>query len=204
MRRTPAVRAALVAGVDDGDLCLVDVQADTVDDVDRAVSEVAAFLQAAGAVPPLGVVAVTTEVFRDALRICPPIGVGGELEQVAARARWVPAAAVSLLERLLAHEVLVAVRPGRAGDLVPVATELDGTVAVAAFSSRAAAVHADVPATDLARVTGRGLWEWLPAGTGLVLDPGCLHSVVLPAQRRGIDAAGSVPSTSSQVGRGSL
>lgn len=202
----PRVEAVyvLAMGVDDGsapDVIGVDLRpgVHTADVLDR----LAAALES---VAPRGLtldLMILSEQSRlAALRVCAPIGAGGRVESLAARAGHDRAAAADLAAALLDARLFVPAlgdpdAATAAGPPAPRALEHDEPVrfpvtrigghdAIAAFSSWWALLHADPPFDDQLATGGRALLSNWPEGVGLALDVGCLHAAVLAADQAAV------------------
>lgn len=192
----PRVEAVYVLSlsVDDGapsDVVAADLQAETApgDVLDRLA---AALQPVAPRGIPLDLTVLSDEARLAALRVCAPIGAGGRLESLAARAGHDPAAAGELATALLDARLflpalggqpacaLPAPRPLEAGEPVrfPV-SRIGGHDAIAVFSSWWALLHADPPFDDQLMAGGRSVLRNWPDGVGLALDVGCLHAAVI-------------------------
>jgi hypothetical protein len=199
----PRVEAVyvLAMGVDDGsapDVIGVDLRAGV--HTGEVLDRLAAALEP---VAPRGLtldLTILSEQSRlAALRVCAPIGAGGRVESLAARAGHDRAAAADLAAALLEARLFVPALGDPdagtgAGLPVPRAlehgepvrfpvTRIGGHDAIAAFSSWWSLLHADPPFVDQLVASGRALLTNWPEGVGLALDVGCLHAAVLAADQ---------------------
>jgi hypothetical protein len=143
---------------------------------------------------PLDLVVLSPDARVAALQLCAPIGAGGDLEVLAARAAHDPTAVPALLPALVDATLFVPAVAGGDGQGVPEPrdlqpgkpvqypiTTIDGRDAIAVFSSWWSLLHADPPFPDQLRIAARGLLASWPDGIAMAVDVGTQHALLLPA-----------------------
>jgi hypothetical protein len=143
---------------------------------------------------PLDLVVLSADARTAALGVCAPIGAGGELEMLAARASHDPTAIEQLVPWLLDTRLFVPAVAGGDGEGVPEPrdlepgeavrypiTRIDGREAIAVFSSWWSLLYANPPFPDQLRVPCRALLASWPDGIAMAFDVGSQHALLLPA-----------------------